>query len=73
MPVARRFVNLRGRTLQSIFQTRLNCTKLPCSFAFTGTTPHALTVRDVPVDGFWSVIVYNKDGFFEGPANGDRK
>ena len=34
-----------------------------------GTTPHTLTVRDVPVDGFWSVIVYNKDGFFEAPAN----
>ena len=29
----------------------------------------ALTVRDVPVDGFWSVIVYNKDGFFEAPAD----
>ena len=24
-----------------------------------------LTVRDVPVDGFWSVSVYNADGFFE--------
>jgi len=23
-----------------------------------------LTVRNVPVDGFWSVTVYNKDGFF---------
>ena len=26
---------------------------------------HKLTVRDVPVDGFWSVSVYNADGFFE--------
>ena len=34
-----------------------------------GTTPYTLTVKDVPVDGFWSVIVYNKDGFFEPPAN----
>ena len=28
-----------------------------------GTTVHRLTVGEVPVDGFWSVIVYNKDGF----------
>jgi hypothetical protein len=28
-----------------------------------GTTVHRLTVRDVPVDGFWSVIVYNADGY----------
>ena len=35
-----------------------------------GTTVHRLTVRDVPVDGFWSVSVYNKDGFFEpNPQN----
>jgi hypothetical protein len=25
-------------------------------------------VKDVPVDGFWSVSVYNKDGFFEKNA-----
>jgi hypothetical protein len=25
-------------------------------------------MQDVPVDGFWSVIVYNKDGFFEAPV-----
>jgi hypothetical protein len=30
-----------------------------------GKTVHRLTVKDVPVDGFWSVSVYNKDGFFE--------
>jgi hypothetical protein len=26
---------------------------------------YSLTVRDVPVDGFWSLSVYNKEGFFE--------
>ena len=26
---------------------------------------YQLTVRDVPVDGFWSISVYNPDGFFE--------
>jgi hypothetical protein len=26
---------------------------------------YSLTVRDVPVDGFWSISVYNADGFFE--------
>lgn len=31
---------------------------------------YQLTVRDVPVDSFWSVSVYNKDGFFEPNAEG---
>jgi len=26
---------------------------------------YSLTVRDVPVDGFWSISVYNKQGYFE--------
>lgn len=30
-----------------------------------GKTVYRLTVKDVPVDGFWSVSVYNKEGFFE--------
>lgn len=29
------------------------------------TTPHSLTVKDVPLDGFWSITVYNKNGFME--------
>lgn len=35
-----------------------------------GATPHELTVRDVPVDGFWSISVYNAEGYFEpNPEN----
>jgi hypothetical protein len=30
-----------------------------------GTVPHTLTVKDVPVDSFWSVSVYNEKGYFE--------
>lgn len=30
-----------------------------------GTTIHRLVVKDVPVDGFWSITVYNKAGYIE--------
>ena len=30
-----------------------------------GKTLHAVTVKDVPVDAFWSVTVYNADGYLE--------
>jgi len=26
---------------------------------------HVITVEDVPVDGFWSISVYNAEGYFE--------
>ena len=31
----------------------------------SGSTPYGLKVNDVPVDGFWSVSVYNADGYFQ--------
>ncbi len=33
-------------------------------------TVHTLTLRDVPVDAFWSVSVYNAQGFFEPNPEG---
>lgn len=30
-----------------------------------GNTAYELQLKDVPVDGFWSVSVYNKQGYFE--------
>lgn len=30
-----------------------------------GRTVHLITVKDVPVDGFWSISVYNSQGYFE--------
>ena len=34
-----------------------------------GTTPYKLTVKDVPVDAFWSVSVYNAQGYYEKNAH----
>lgn len=33
-------------------------------------TPHVLNVKDVPVNAFWSVIVYNADGFIPENSKG---
>lgn len=30
-----------------------------------GKTPYSVTVKDVPVNGFWSITIYNKEGFME--------
>ncbi len=35
-----------------------------------GATAYKLSVKDVPVDGFWSISVYNGAGFFEQNPHG---
>src|SRR5262245_46209591 len=35
-----------------------------------GKIVHRLNVKDVPVDGFWSISLYNKNGYFESNPQG---
>ncbi len=35
-----------------------------------GETPHVVTVKDVPVDAFWSITVYNAGGYLEANDRG---
>jgi hypothetical protein len=35
-----------------------------------GKTVHRLRVKDVPVNGFWSICLYNEKGYFEPNAQG---
>ncbi|HEY9660253.1 MAG TPA: DUF1214 domain-containing protein, partial [Allocoleopsis sp.] len=35
-----------------------------------GKTVHKLTVKDVPIDGFWSISLYNAEGYFQQNEQG---
>jgi hypothetical protein len=50
-----------GNSIAGIVSTYLNFTPAKND----GTTTYKLTVKHVPVDGFWSISVYNKDGYFQ--------
>jgi hypothetical protein len=35
------------------------------------TTIYKLNVKDVPVDGFWSISVYNAEGYYQSNEHED--
>jgi hypothetical protein len=55
--------------IQSLYMryTRKSITRsaLPYPKQNDGTTVHSLTVKNVSVDGFWSVSVYDAKGYFK--------
>lgn len=68
---ARGLVNRLNHFLATAFGWGGNPERGAMYFNFTpqendGQTPYKLTMpKDVPVEAFWSVTVYNEDGFFE--------
>jgi hypothetical protein len=58
--------------VRHLLATASGCGRLPEQEAFYVNVDlglpvgeYQVTVRDVPVDGFWSISVYNADGYFE--------